>query len=70
MSPANKLCDTTPRLPCHACTGTFALGYTADGSPLATHSLPYCAEFERISTVLEAVEFSKSCRAAEKARLS
>jgi len=66
MSGGTKIGECTGPIPCHACKGTFALGYEKRGdrdrAPIATHSLPYCAAFERIETVIDAVEFSRLCR--------
>lgn len=54
-----------PPIRCYACSGTFTLGEGVEGDELvAMHSFPYCAAFEAVETVQEAIEFSQRCRAA------
>ena len=49
---------------CYACGKGFGLAYDTEDRPLALHAWPYCRAYEAISTVADAVAFSKRCRAS------
>lgn len=49
---------------CYECGRGYALGHDASGEPTLFHELPYCAAYEAVSTVADAVAYSERCRAA------
>lgn len=70
-SPPDKLGEIAGPIRCHACLGTYSLGFEGEGAdrhPVALHSIPHCAAFDRIVTVIDAVQFSELCRKVERVR--
>lgn len=64
--PTRPLPPSPKLVPCADCSGKFSLQYDEAGTPTAFHTLPYCAAFTAIGTVVDAISHSEKCRMALK----
>lgn len=59
--PSRPLPPPPPSVRCRACKGRYGLDFEGK-TPVAYHSLPYCAAFEAIETTVDAIEHWEKCQ--------